>query len=224
MTEKLVALRLRMVKDQIVARGIRDSQIVRAMEIIPRHKFVPYTRPRDAYGDGPLPIGQGQTISQPYITAYMTELLNLRPSHRVLEVGTGSGYQAALLSCVCKEVFSMEIIAAHSARARKVLEELQYTNVHLRLGDGRQGWAEAAPFDRIIVTAAARNRVPPALLQQLGADGRLVIPLGKTVYSQRLLVYSRRDDQLIEEEDLAVRFVPLVEGGDGNLSRKAGVP
>lgn len=213
-----------MVKDQIVARGIRDPRIVGAMEIIPRHKFVPYTRPLDAYGDGPLPIGQGQTISQPYITAYMTELLHLSPSHRVLEVGTGSGYQAALLSCVCEEVFSMEIIAAHSARARKVLEELQYTNVHLRLGDGRQGWAEAAPFDRIIVTAAARNRVPPALLQQLGADGRLVIPLGKTVYSQRLLVYSRRDDQLIKEEDLAVRFVPLVEGGDGNLSRKASVP
>ena len=213
-----------MVKDQIVARGIRDPHIVRAMEIIPRHKFVPYTKPLYAYGDGPLPIGQGQTISQPYITAYMTELLQLRPGDRVLEVGTGSGYQAALLSCVCEEVFSMEIISAHSARARKVLEELQYTNVHLRLGDGRQGWAEAAPFDRIIVTAAARNRVPPALLEQLGADGRLVIPLGKTVYSQRLLVYSRREDQLIEEEDLAVRFVPLVEGGGGYLSRKAGVP
>ena len=172
---------------------------------------------------GTLPIGQGQTISQPYDTADRAEVLKLRTSERVLEVGTGSGYQAALLSCVCKEVFSMEIIAAHSARARKVLEELQYTNVHLRLGDGRQGWAEAAPFDRIIVTAAARNRVPPALLQQLGADGRLVIPLGKTVYSQRLLVYSRREDQLIEEEDLAVRFVPLVEGCCGYLSGKGGV-
>ena len=122
MPDKLVALRLRMVKDQIVARGIRDSRIVRAMGIIPRHKFVPYTRPRDAYGDGPLPIGQGQTISQPYITAYMTELLNLRPSDRVLEVGTGSGYQAALLSCVCKEVFSMEIIAAHSPQAKGRVE------------------------------------------------------------------------------------------------------
>ena len=213
-----------MVGDQIVARGIRDPRIVRAMEIIPRHKFVPYTKALDAYVDGPLPIGQGQTISQPYITAYMTELLHLRPTDRVLEVGTGSGYQAALLSCLCTEVFSMEIIAAHSVRARKVLEELQYTNIHLRLGDGREGWVETAPFDRIIVTAAARDRVPPALLEQLGADGRLVIPLGKTVHSQRLLVYSRRKDQLIEEEDLPVRFLPLVEGGEGHLSRKAGVP
>ncbi len=209
-----------MVRDQIVARGIRDPMIVRAMEIIPRHQFVPYTKPPDAYVDGPLPIGQGQTISQPYITAYMTELLHLRRTDRVLEVGTGSGYQAALLSCLCAEVYSIEIIAAHSARARKVLKELDYTNIHLRLGDGREGWEEAAPFDRIVVTAAAQNQAPTALLHQLEENGRLVIPVGRTVHSQRLLAFTRRGKRFIEEADLPVRFVPLVEGGNGHVSKK----
>ncbi len=220
--EKLTTLRHQMVRDQIVARGIRDPLIVRAMEIIPRHQFVPYTKPPDAYVDGPLPIGQGQTISQPYITAYMTELLHLRRTDRVLEVGTGSGYQAALLSCLCAEVYSIEIIAAHSTRTRKVLEELRYTNIHLRLGDGREGWKEAAPFDRIVVTAAARNEVPAALLHHLAENGRLVIPIGKTVYSQRLLAFTRRGERFVEEEDLPVRFVPLVESGNGRLRKKAG--
>ena len=207
----LAALRHKMVVEQIQARGVADRRILQAMETVPRHRFVPYTKARDAYGDGPLPIGQGQTISQPYITAYMTELLHLRPADRVLEVGTGSGYQAALLGCMCRQVYSIEIIPTHYVRARKVLESLAYTNVHLRLGDGRLGWDEEAPFDKVIVTAAARETVPPVLIDQLLEGGRLVIPVGATIHEQRLLVYAKRRNRTIQEEDLAVRFVPLVE-------------
>ncbi len=207
----VAALRHKMVTEQIQGRGVADRRILRALETVPRHRFVPYTKAKDAYGDGPLPIGQGQTISQPYITAYMTELLHLRPGDRVLEVGTGSGYQAALLGCMCKQVYSIEIIPTHYVRARKVLEGLAFTNVHLRLGDGRLGWAEEAPFDKVIVTAAAKDTVPPVLIDQLSEEGRLVIPVGATIHEQRLLVYTKRKSRTIQEEDLAVRFVPLVE-------------
>lgn len=202
-----------MVEEQIRGRGIRDARVLRAMEEIPRHVFVPYTKPRSTYCDGPLPIGEGQTISQPYITAYMTELLQLQPSDRVLEIGTGSGYQAALLSFLCAEVYSIEIIAAHHVRTRKVLERLHYTNVHLRMGDGCEGWPEEAPFDGIIVTAAAKDEVPPPLLKQLADGGRLVTPIGQTLYDQQLVVYTRKKDKTTVKEDLAVRFVPLVQGG-----------
>lgn len=201
-----------MVEEQIRGRGIRDQRILSAMETIPRHNFVPYTRPRDTYRDGPLPIGQGQTISQPYITAYMTELLQARPTDRVLEIGTGSGYQAALLGFLCAEVYSIEIIAAHHVRARKVLERLRYTNIHLRMGDGCEGWPEEAPFDGIIVTAAAKDKVPKTLFNQLAAGARLVVPIGKSLYDQQLVVYTRQKDEIIAREDLAVRFVPLVQG------------
>ena len=206
----LAALRHRMVDSQIHHRGITDPRILKAMETIPRHEFVPYTKSKHAYRDGPLPIGQGQTISQPYITAYMTDLLHLRPDDRVLEVGTGSGYQAALLSYLCQQVYTIEIIASHYTRARKILERLQLSNVHLRLGDGHEGWIEEAPFNGIVVTAAAQKRVPPILLKQLAEGGRLVIPIGRTVHRQWLAVYIRDHDRYIEEEDLAVRFVPLV--------------
>ncbi|UCH63100.1 MAG: protein-L-isoaspartate(D-aspartate) O-methyltransferase [Fidelibacterota bacterium] len=208
----LAAIRRRMVAEQIQGRGIKDLRILRAMEEIPRHLFVPLTKPRATYCDGPLPIGQGQTISQPYITAYMTELLQVKPSDRVLEIGTGSGYQAALLSFLCAEVYSIEIIASHHVRARKIMERLQYTNVHLRLGDGCEGWPEEAPFDGIIVTAAAKGQTPTTLLEQLSDDGRLVIPIGQSLYDQQLVVYTRQKDQLTAREDLAVRFVPLVQG------------
>lgn len=201
-----------MVEEQIRGRGIRDPRILDAMETIPRHVFVPYSKPKDTYRDGPLPIGQGQTISQPYITAYMTDLLQTRPTDRVLEIGTGSGYQAALLRFLCAEVYSVEIIAAHYTRARKILQSLQYTNVHVRMGDGCEGWPEEAPFDGIVVTAAAENKVPTTLLTQLVEGGRMVVPVGRTLYDQRLVVYTRRKDEIIEKEDLPVRFVPLVQG------------
>jgi len=210
----LAALRHRMVEEQIHGRGIKDPRILRAMEEIPRHDFVPYTKPRATYCDGPLPIGQGQTISQPYITAYMTNLLQVKPSDRVLEIGTGSGFQAALLSFLCAEVFSIEIIASHHIRARKIMERLHYTNIHLRLGDGCDGWPEEAPFDGIVVTAAAKGQTPTTLLEQLSDGGRLVIPIGQTLYDQQLMVYTRKKDQMIAKEDLAVRFVPLVQGGE----------
>ena len=201
-----------MVEEQIRGRGIRDPRILRAMEEIPRHVFVPDTKLRTTYCDGPLPIGQGQTISQPYITAYMTELLQLQPSDRILEIGTGSGYQAALLRFLCAEVYSIEIIAAHHVRARKVLERLHYTNVHLRMADGCEGWPEEAPFDGIVVTAAAKDKVPPPLLKQLTDGGRLVVPIGQTLYDQQLMVYTLKKDKMTAKEDLAVRFVPLVQG------------
>jgi len=203
-----------MVEEQIRGRGIRDPRLLQAMEEIPRHVFVPHTKPQATYHDGPLPIGQGQTISQPYITAYMTELLQAKPTDRVLEIGTGSGYQAALLSFLCAEVYSIEIIAAHYVRTRKLLEHLHYTNIHLRMGDGREGWPEEAPFDGIVVTAAAKNEVPASLLKQLVDGGRLVIPIGQTLYDQQLVVYTRNKDKLTAKEDLAVRFVPLVQGGE----------
>jgi protein-L-isoaspartate(D-aspartate) O-methyltransferase len=202
-----------MVEEQIRGRGIRDKRILMAMETIPRHLFVPYAKPKDTYRDGPLPIGQGQTISQPYITAYMTHLLQPAETDRILEVGTGSGYQAALLSFLCSKVYSVELIADHYTRAGKVLKQLKYSNIHLRVGDGRDGWPDEAPFDGIVVTAAAKDKVPSALLDQLVDGGRMVIPLGRSLFDQQLVVYTRQKDRMIERGDLAVRFVPLVEGG-----------
>ena len=210
--DDLDTIRHQMVDEQIRHRGITDERILRAMETIPRHLFVPYSRPKDTYRDGPLPIGQGQTISQPYITAYMTNLLQVQPTDRVLEIGTGSGYQAALLGLLCAEVYSVEIIAAHHVRARKILEQLNYANIDLKIGDGRKGWPEKAPFDGIIVTAAAENKVPRTLLEQLVNGGRLVTPVGKTLFDQQLVIYTRQKDTFLEKADLAVRFVPLVEG------------
>jgi protein-L-isoaspartate(D-aspartate) O-methyltransferase len=210
--DDIALIRRRMVDEQIRARGTMDERILKAMETIPRHKFVPHAPSRDAYRDGPLPIGHGQTISQPYITAYMTEILQPRDTHRVLEIGTGSGYQAALLSFVCAEVYSVEIIAAHFVRARKIIERLQYNNIHLRLGNGRDGWPEKAPFDGILVTAAAKEDVPQALLDQLGEGGRMVIPVGQSLFDQQLVIYTRKRGNIIEQADLPVRFVPLVNG------------
>ena len=201
-----------MVQEQIRSRGIRDERILKALETVPRHLFVPYTKPKDAYEDGPLPIGQGQTISQPFISAYMTALIKPQPNHRVLEIGTGSGYQTALLGLLCDQVYSIEIIAKHHIRARKLLAHLRYSNVNLRLGNGREGWPEAAPFDGILVTAAAKDAPPPGLLRQLKDGGRLVIPIGQSMYDQQLMIYTRKKNQLIEREDIAVRFVPLTSG------------
>jgi protein-L-isoaspartate(D-aspartate) O-methyltransferase len=200
------AARERMVREQIESRGIRDAAVLAALRAVPRHAFVPEeARPR-AYEDRPLPIGHGQTISQPYIVAFMTESAGLSAGERVLEVGTGSGYQAAVLAEVAAEVYSIEIVEPLAKRAAATLAELGYENVHVRHGDGYGGWPEAAPFDAIVVTAAA-PRVPQALLDQLAPDGRLVIPVGEFV--QELEVHTRTPDGIRVHRTLAVRFVPM---------------
>ncbi|MFL5270860.1 MAG: protein-L-isoaspartate(D-aspartate) O-methyltransferase [Anaeromyxobacteraceae bacterium] len=195
---------------QLAAHGIRDARVLAAIEQVPRALFVPAEARDDADADRPLPIGQGQTISQPFIVAYMTEALHLSGDERVLEVGTGSGYQTAVLAALAREVYSIEIIPELSTRAAAVLlGTLALSNVHLRVGDGREGWPEAAPFECVIVTAAPAE-VPQALLEQLSPGGRLVIPVGADVESQVLKLVVRGDDGVSEVTDLLpVRFVPL---------------
>ncbi len=197
-----------MVRTQIQARGIRDPRVLEAMLSVPRHRFV---RPGDearAYGDHPLPIGFGQTISQPYIVAKMTELLAPEPDSSVLEIGAGSGYQTAILARLSRQVFAVERIPALADRARRILEELGYENVQFHVRDGTLGLPDRAPFDRILVAAAAPE-VPAALLEQLAEGGRLVIPVGN-LFGQQLVVYERRNGRLQREEDILCRFVPLV--------------
>lgn len=193
--------------------GIRDERVLSAVAQVPRHLFVPEQLREDADADRPLPIGCGQTISQPYVVAFMTERLRLAGDERVLEVGTGSGYQTALLAMLAEEVFSIEIVSELAERARRVLlEELGFRNVRLRVGDGALGWPEEAPFDRIIVTAAAPH-VPDALLEQLAAGGRMIIPVGEETDVQMLRVLDRGNDGAnLEADILPVRFVPLTHG------------
>lgn len=190
--------------------GIHDERVLAAVAQTPRTLFVPLSLREDADADRPLPIGCGQTISQPFVVAYMTERLELDGSERVLEIGTGSGYQAALLARLAEEVYSVEIVAQLAERARRVLiDELELANVHLRTGDGASGWPEAAPFDRVIVTAAAPE-VPHALVAQLAPGGRMVIPVGEELDVQWLRVIDKGDDGTSVETDLIpVRFVPL---------------
>ena len=195
-----------MVAAQIEERGVRDPRTLAAMRKVPRHLFVPPNLVRDAYSDHPLPIGHGQTISQPYIVAFMTEALGLRGGEKVLEVGTGSGYQAAVLAEIAARVYTIEIVAPLADEARERLARLGYRNVEVRAGDGYQGWAEAAPFDAVIVTAAA-PRIPEPLKQQLKDGGRLVIPVGED--DQELMVVTRRGSHYVEERVLPVRFVPM---------------
>jgi protein-L-isoaspartate(D-aspartate) O-methyltransferase len=203
------ARRARMVDEQLARRGVRDADVLAAMRAVPRHLFVPDDLVHVAYSDGPLPIGYGQTISQPYMVAYMTELLRVNVRSRVLDVGAGSGYQTAVLAEVAGEVFAMERVAALEELARERLERLGYANVHLRTGDGCLGWPEVAPFDGIMVAAAA-PAAPQPLLAQLAERGRLVIPLGDAHRDQVLTVYERRGDGFSVEEALRCRFVPLV--------------
>jgi protein-L-isoaspartate(D-aspartate) O-methyltransferase len=197
-----------MVREQIEARGVRDPAVLEAMRRVPRHAFVPRRWSWAAYGDRALPIGHEQTISQPYVVAVMTELAGLGPQSKVLEVGTGSGYQAAVLAEVAGEVYSIEIVAALAERAAATLRELGYQRIHLRTGDGWAGWPEAAPFDAIVVTAAP-PAVPPALLAQLVVGGRLVIPVGPDD-DQELQVHERGPDGVRVKAVFPVRFVPLV--------------
>ncbi len=201
--------RTRMVRDQIAARGIKDDRVLAALARVPRHAFVPASQRPQAYEDGPLPIGYGQTISQPYIVAFMTEALGPKPEDRVLEIGTGSGYQAAVLSGLVAEVFSIEIVEPLARRAETELKRLGYGNVRVRIGDGSLGWPEAAPFDVIIVTCAP-ERVPRALVDQLKVGGRMIVPVGPTQGAQELYLLRKHLEGMETQAVLPVRFVPMV--------------
>ena len=204
------SLRQEMVARQIEARGVRDSRVLAAMRSVPRHLFVPESLRSEAYGDSPLPIGDGQTISQPYIVALMTELARPESSDRALEIGTGSGYQAAVLAHLVREVYSVEILESLGNQAAARIRALGYDNINVRVGDGYAGWPEKAPFDLILITAAP-ERVPPALLDQLAAGGRMVVPVGQEGGVQSLQLIRKHPDGSLEIKDvLPVRFVPLV--------------
>ncbi|HEY7534773.1 MAG TPA: protein-L-isoaspartate(D-aspartate) O-methyltransferase [Thermodesulfobacteriota bacterium] len=198
--------RFEMVEHQIISRGIQDTKIIKAMLQVPRHKFVPEGLRKVAYSDNPLPIGMEQTISQPYIVALMTELLKPKGGEKVLEVGTGSGYQAAILAEVGCEVYTIEILESLSAKAREILNSLGYTNINYKIGDGYGGWPEQAPFDAIIVTAASEH-VPEPLINQLKVNGRMVIPIGDQY--QNLLLIIKTDEGIEKKTVTPVRFVPM---------------
>jgi protein-L-isoaspartate(D-aspartate) O-methyltransferase len=197
-----------MVDEQIADRGVVDTRVLEAMRKVPRERFVPPEHAAMAYADSPLPIGSGQTISQPYIVAYMSEALGVEPSHKVLEIGTGSGYQAAILGELAREVYTIEIVPELARRATDTLASLGYRNVHVRAGDGYAGWPEQAPFDRIMVTAAP-EQIPKPLLDQLAVGGRLIAPVGAQHETQWLTVVERSEKGLIERRTIAVRFVPF---------------
>jgi protein-L-isoaspartate(D-aspartate) O-methyltransferase len=199
--------RMAMVDDQLRARGIRDPRVLDAMSRVPRHLFVPEGERDEAYADHPLPIGHGQTISQPYIVAFMSEALKLEATHRVLEIGTGSGYQAAVLAELAGEVYTIEIIGELAERAEKTLREAGYRNVTVRSGNGYLGWPEHAPYDRIMVTAAP-DQVPPALIEQLKVGGLMAIPVGESGF-QELRILKRTESGLETLDTLPVRFVPM---------------
>jgi protein-L-isoaspartate(D-aspartate) O-methyltransferase len=205
--------RLAMVEQQIRARDVDDARVLEAMRSIPRHRFVPADLAAFAYDDRPLPIGQGQTISQPYIVAYMTDLLAVSSQHRVLEIGTGSGYQAAVLAKLAKEVYTIEIIPELAREAAETLKELGFTNVQVREGDGFAGWPERAPFDRIIVTAAPAQ-VPQPLIDQLAAGGRLVIPVGERNDTQWMTVVEKTAGGVVQKKTIPVAFVPFTRKRD----------
>ncbi|MBI4042288.1 MAG: protein-L-isoaspartate(D-aspartate) O-methyltransferase [Deltaproteobacteria bacterium] len=200
-------LREEMVEEQIIARGIKQQEVLDALRRVPRHEFVPASLSYLAYADQPLPIGEGQTISQPYIVAYMTEILKLTSQDRVLEIGTGSGYQCAVLAEIAKEVYTMEIEPSLHEKAKEVCQRLGYRNIHLRLSNGYAGWPEAAPFSKIIVTAAPME-VPQALIEQLARGGRMVVPMG-VLFQQLMVIEKLEDGRLLRKTDLPVRFVPM---------------
>lgn len=200
--------RYQMVEKQIKDRGIDDLKILRAMSTVPRHLFVPKNLQRQAYMDGPLPIGHGQTISQPYIVAYMTDILQIQPEQRILEIGTGSGYQAAILAQLTDQLYTMEIIPELADRASKTLKQTGYSRVHVRQGDGYHGWPDAAPFDGIMVTAAAEF-IPPPLLQQLAEGGRMIIPVGSPFFVQHLMLVEKKQGKITTRSLMPVRFVPF---------------
>ncbi len=211
--EDFVLKRQRMVARQIKARGVVDKIVLEAMERVPRHMFVPEKFRQFSYYDQPLPIGQGQTISQPYIVALMTELLGVDKDDIVLEIGTGSGYQAAVLSCIIHELYTIEIVEDLGVQASERLKDLGYDNVSVKIGDGSAGWPEKAPFDAIMVTAAA-GKIPELLINQLKPGGRMVIPVDNISGFQDLLIVDKdKAGNVITTKTIPVKFVPLVEGG-----------
>ncbi len=208
-SEEFKKQREQMVKWQIEARGVTDKRVLDAMRKVERHLFVPSELAAYAYADQPLPVGYNQTISQPYIVAFMTEALKLSPASKVLEIGTGSGYQAAVLAEICDSVFSIEIVNELGVKARALLKSLNYNNVFIKIGDGYQGWPEYAPFDAIIVTCAPTH-VPEPLKEQLVEGGKMIIPVGETNY-QELILLVKKKGRLIQQSVLPVRFVPMVD-------------
>lgn len=212
--DELASARMRMVEQQMAARDIRDARVLAAMRKVPRHRFVPASEQRYAYADTPLPIGEGQTISQPYIVALMTQLARPTADDIALEVGTGSGYQAAVLAEVVKRVYSIELEPQLGATAARVLDELGYENIETRIGDGYAGWREHAPFDIIIVTAAP-DHVPEPLLDQLKPGGRMVVPVGSAFVGQQLQLIEKDAAGKLRTKDISpVRFVPLRRDSD----------
>src|SRR5436189_2367485 len=199
--------RQRMVQEQLMSRGVRDERVLAAMNKVPREEFVPQDSRAASYADQPLPIGYGQTISQPYIVAFMTEQLRPKPSDRVLEIGTGSGYQAAVLAELVADVYTIEIIEPLAKNGEVTLQRLGYKNVHVKVGDGYSGWLEHAPFDAIIVTCAP-DHVPQQLTDQLKDGGRMVIPVGER-FAQQLYLLEKQNGRLRESAVLPVRFVPM---------------
>ncbi len=202
------AQRQQMVEQQLKPRGIKDERVLAAMAKVPREDFVPADQRADAYQDGPLPIGYDQTISQPYIVAFMTEQLRPKPGDHVLEIGSGSGYQAAILAELVADVYTIEIVEPLAKTAEATLQRLGYKNVHLKVGDGYKGWPEEAPFDAIIVTCAP-DKVPQPLVDQLKDGGRMVIPVGER-FAQQLYLLEKRNGELKESTTLPVRFVPML--------------
>jgi protein-L-isoaspartate(D-aspartate) O-methyltransferase len=205
------ARRQRMVEQQLKPRGIKDERVLAAMAKVPREEFVPADARPSAYEDGPLPIGYDQTISQPYIVAFMTEQLRPKPSDRVLEIGSGSGYQAAILAELVRDVYTIEIVEPLAKSAEATLQRLGYKNVNVKVGDGYKGWPEEAPFDAIIVTCAP-EKVPQPLVDQLKDGGRMVIPVGER-FAQQLYLLEKKSGQLKESATLPVRFVPMLREG-----------
>jgi protein-L-isoaspartate(D-aspartate) O-methyltransferase len=202
------AQRQRMIEQQLKLRGIKDERVLAAMAKVPREEFVPADARVEAYEDGPLPIGHDQTISQPYIVAFMTEQLRPKESDRVLEIGSGSGYQAAILAELVGEVYTIDIVEPLAKSAEATLQRLGYNNVHIKVGDGYKGWPEEAPFDAVIVTCAP-EKVPQPLVDQLKDGGRMVIPVGER-FAQQLYLLEKKNGQLKESVTLPVRFVPML--------------
>jgi len=207
-TDEYQTLRKNMVEEQLKTRDITDKKVLEVMEKIPRHFFVPENLKNKAYNDNPLPIGFGQTISQPYIVALMTQNLDLNKNDKVLEIGTGSGYQAAILAEIVKEVYTIEIVDELAESAKDRLKNLNYNNVNVKNADGYFGWEENAPFDKIIITAAV-NHIPPPLIEQLKDNGKLILPLGETLRFQTLTIVTKKDEDLETRFITGVRFVPM---------------
>jgi protein-L-isoaspartate(D-aspartate) O-methyltransferase len=206
--DEFAVQRAKMIINQIKSRGIKDGRVLAAMQKVERHRFVPDEYKNASYGDFPLPISEGQTISQPYIVAYMTEILDLNKNDNVLEIGTGSGYQAAILAQICDTVYSIDIFESLVLKARKLFQQLGYGNIFVKTGDGYLGWAEHAPFDAILVTCAP-SEIPEALVDQLAEGGRMIIPVGFSPY-QELVLIKKNNGKITRQKVLPVRFVPMI--------------